>query len=174
MAGRKIRPVRVEGEVAFIPLTQGYEAIVDATDLHLVAGHNWTALRRSRSRTVYAYRAVSIGGGKQRNVLLHRVLLSAPSNKQVDHISGDGLDNRRSNLRLATNTENSRNQPVRKSNTSGFKGADFHKAVGLWRARIRCDGNRRVHLGYFATPEEAHAAYCVAARKLHGEFARNA
>jgi hypothetical protein len=97
--------------------------------------------------------------------------------EQVDHINGDRIDNRMANLRLATNQQNQRNSKLPRDNTSGFKGAflvssrKHWKKGRRWKAAITVN-SRSIHLGYFATPEEAHAAYCAAAEKHYGEFAR--
>lgn len=90
-----------------------------------------------------------------------------PSN-QIDHINGDPLDNRFCNLREATRHQNMHNTKKR-AGTSRYKGVS--KSFGKWKAQIRANGNP-IHLGQFATEEEAHAAYCKAAKELHGEFAR--
>jgi hypothetical protein len=89
----------------------------------------------------------------------------------IDHINGDGLDNRWSNLRLSTRAENIRNSRAPSSNTSGFKGVSRSKRSRRWQAHIKVDG-RSKHLGCFDTPEEAHAAYAVAAVDHYGPFAR--
>jgi hypothetical protein len=89
--------------------------------------------------------------------------------EQVDHINSVKTDNRICNLRLATRAQNMRNMGLRRSNTSGFKGAWKHGK--RWKSVIMVD-RRRIHLGCFDTPEEAHAAYCDAAEKYHGVFAR--
>lgn len=91
--------------------------------------------------------------------------------EMVDHKSGDGKDNRLENLRLATRLENCQNRKRNDNNKSGFKGV--YKAKGRWRAAIKVD-RARIDLGYFRTPEQAHAAYVAAAQKYHGEFARAA
>lgn len=88
----------------------------------------------------------------------------------IDHIDGDGTNNRIKNLRLASLTQNKANEKIRRDNSSGFKGAKPHKA-GKWQARISVNG-RRLSLGYYATPKEAHDAYMLAALKHFGEFAR--
>jgi hypothetical protein len=104
-------------------------------------------------------------------LLLHRAILNAPVGLEVDHINGDGLDNRRSNLRLATREGNQRNRAARRDNTSGLKGVSLHVSTGKWQARIRT-GGEQVYLGVFTTPEAAHEAYAEAAIRLHGKFAR--
>jgi len=96
-----------------------------------------------------------------------------PSGKLIDHMNCVKHDNRASNLRLATYSQNLANQCLRKNNTSGCKGVDFHKKCNKWRARIKID-NKEFHLGYFDTPELAHMAYCKHAVKFRAEFAREA
>lgn len=100
---------------------------------------------------------------------LHRELIDCPKGLCVDHVNGNPLDNRMSNLRVCTLSENQHNQGRNSRNTSGFKGVDFHK--GSWRARIKLRGVRK-ELGHFPTPELAYEAYCKAAEILHGEFRR--
>jgi hypothetical protein len=73
-----------------------------------------------------------------------------------------------SNLRLATQTQNNANRRTYRNNKSGFKGIYFW--AGRWRAMIRLD-RRGIHIGMYDTPEEAHAAYCIKARELFGDFA---
>lgn len=89
----------------------------------------------------------------------------------IDHANGDKGDNRISNLRVATAFENQWNTPRKPESCSGFKGVTWSKASSRWRARISA-GGKSVWLGLFDTPEAAHAAYCEAAKKYHGEFAR--
>lgn len=168
MAAKSLRPIRIEGNVAYIPLTKHFEAIIDTADVPLVDDRNWCAAVRPNGTY-----AVSKGrcDGKMIGVHLHRVILSAPAGMQADHIDGDGLNNRRSNLRLATPSENARNQRRSRDNTSGFKGVWWHKGRRKWQAQIMA-GGRQQYLGLFNTAEAAHAAYCEAAKSLHGEFAR--
>jgi hypothetical protein len=91
----------------------------------------------------------------------------------LDHKNGNRRDNSIANLRLATNSENGQNQKRSARNKSGYKGVTMHKASGLWRACIVVDGKQR-SLGYFKDPAEGHRAYCEAAVKHFGEFARAA
>lgn len=89
----------------------------------------------------------------------------------IDHINCDKTDNRITNLRLATDPQNGWNVGLNSKNTSGYKGVTFYSLTGKWRSRITVSGQVK-YLGYYDTPEEAHAAYCEAAKKYHGEFAR--
>lgn len=90
---------------------------------------------------------------------------------RVDHANLNRSDDRWENLREATHSQNLANTGLWSHNTSGFKGVHFHSQSGRWRARIAKDG-KHISLGLHDTPEMAHAAYCVAAKRLHGEFAR--
>ncbi len=168
------RPIRIDGDVAYIPLTQGHEAIIDSADLPLVDGRNWYALvlRRADGSVwgAYAVRTHLISG-KKKMIYLHRAIMNAPDQMEIDHSNGNGLDNRRANLRVATHAQNQRNQKIPTHNTSGFKGASWHRAKGRWHARIVVTGKVR-HLGYFTEIADAAAAYATASRELHGEFGR--
>lgn len=161
------REIRIEGAVAYLPLTKGCVAVIDAEDLPLVEGRNWHAM--VQSRTSYAVRRER-HGGKLRALLLHRVIMGASDHVEVDHVNGDGLDNRRVNLRLADRGENSRNRRTHINNVSGFKGVYLEKSKGKWRAQIRVSGKKH-HLGYCDTAEDAHTLYCKAAALRHGSFA---
>lgn len=91
---------------------------------------------------------------------------------EIDHINGNGADNRIVNLRLATPAENAMNRGLRIDNTSGIKGVSWNKKSGQWLAHIGY-GGKILHLGLYDTIEEARAARIEAARRLHGEFARD-
>ena len=105
--------------------------------------------------------------------LLHRLIMNCPKGMTIDHINHDKLDNRKSNLRICTQSENSQNIGKKKTNTSGYKGVSLDKNTGKWRASIM--KNRKSYvIGNYNTPEEAHAAYCKTAKELHGEFAKTA
>lgn len=164
----KPRPVRIEGDLAFVPLTRGYEAIIDLTDVPLVAAKNWCAVVCRRS--VYAQRG-HVVAGKWTTIALHRAILGSDQSLHIDHINGDGLDNRRANLRFASPKENSWNQRLPVNNSSGFKGVSWYARARKWTAQIRVDGKHKC-LGYFREAEAAHAAYCQAAEKYFGEYAR--
>ena len=90
---------------------------------------------------------------------------------EIDHIDTDSLNNRWNNLRLATTSQNQANRGPQKNNKSGFKGVYWHPSHAAWRAAVRFKG-RKIILGEFRTPEDAHAAYCTKVAELYGEFAR--
>lgn len=170
MKTRFIRQIRIDGDRAFIPLTKGYEAVIDVEDVCLVEDFNW--LSSVCKNVVYAMRASPRKPNTKRKfILLHRVLTSAPAHLQVDHIDSDGLNNRRSNLRLATVSQNHFNSRISKRNTSGFKGVSFEKRANKWLARIKIDGKVK-WLGYYNNPEDAGAAYAKASPEVHGNFGR--
>ncbi len=171
---KKIRPIRVEGNIAYVPLTQGYEAVIDAEDLHLAAGLNWYAAVTLRSdktiRAVYAFGSARFGA-KQKTILLHRIIAGTPEGLETDHIDGDGLNNRRSNLRNAMVCQNRRNRRVGVDNTSGVKGVSWHKKCGRWRADIMLDGKKH-YLGLFDAIDAAAKAYAAASAEFHDAFGR--
>lgn len=147
-----------------IPVSGGRFALVDAADADVALRYKWNAL--PTGNTVYAQRHVKREDGRWTSQKLHQLITGYAI---TDHINGDGLDNRRSNLREATHAENLCNQ-LRAPGGSGFKGVTWFKSRGDWKAQIMKQG-KNYHLGYHATAEDAALAYDEAARRLHGEFA---
>jgi hypothetical protein len=149
-----------------VPLTHDLVALVDHEDWERVMQHSWHA--KPGDTTWYA-ETVMAG----RYVTLHRFLLEPPAGLFVDHISGDGLDNRRVNLRVATPGQSVANRRRPRNNTSGYKGVYgvTYKQGVTWVAQISCN-NRTRRLGSYQTPEDAALAYDCAAQELFGEFAR--
>lgn len=164
----KARPIRIVGSRAYVALTKGYEAIIDACDVPLVEGRNWYA--QVCRRGVYAARSEFVDG-QQRCVLMHRSISGAPDGQDVDHRDLNGLNNRRKNLRIATRGENQGNRGANANNAVRVKGV--RRAGRGYVAEIEREG-RRFYLGTFDTAAEAGAAYLGAARVLFGEFARAA
>lgn len=147
--------------------------LVDEDDLpRVLSAGPWQIRGATKVWSLYVARGVYRGVGKQVTELLHRFLLNPPRDMFVDHINGNGLDNRRTNLRLATREQNARNAKRPRTSSSGLKGACWDRRDQRWRSTIRLDG-RKVSLGYFRTAEEAHRAYCEASAKHYGEFARH-
>ncbi len=158
-----------------IVLTRGYITIVDAADTDL-AMLKWSAKVDTYGK-VYAVRSYPKEDGSHGVQFLHRVILERKLNRKLDpeeecdHISTVRMDNRRQNLCPASRTQNMQNKNLYSSSTSGYKGVTQDPRTGRWRSRIGVE-KKRIALGCFATPEEAYAAYCEAARKYFGEFAR--
>ncbi len=153
-----------------VPLSRGLFAVVDVADGEAVGAFTWSAKVRD-GKPAYAIRAYKAGGAKIFEHL-HQFLWKLwgqPAARQLDHRDGDGLNCRRLNLRPATHSQNGGNAKVYRTNSSGFRGVC--RVKNRWMATIVV-ANKRRHLGYFSSPEEAGAAYDRAAIGLRGEFAR--
>lgn len=157
-----------------IPLTQGKVALVDAADYAWLTQWKWHAYYSPGKRSFYVGRLIpSEIGPRQFPLKMHREILGLKRGdaRVGDHINGNGLDNRRSNLRIATPQQNQCNRGKQRNNTTGFKGVYYNKKCDKFAAAIRA--NKKLHyLGLFSTAEGAHAAYCAAADRLHGDFAK--
>jgi hypothetical protein len=157
-----------DGELtAVLPLSHSLITLVDAADAPVLRQWTWHALPRRHGRGWYAVRWEH-AAGRQRTIYLHRQILDAPPGRDVDHINGDTLDNRRANLRLCTASQNAVNKSTRSPRT-GFRGV--YRERRRYFAQITIAGRGR-SLGRFATPEEAARAYDRAALEAFGEFAR--
>ena len=151
-------------EAVFVPLNAGAIAIVDAIDVDLVRPFNWTFNRayamahEVRGRTMYMHRLIAGIHGVGRRIV-------------VDHVNGDGLDNRRANLRICSQAENGRNMSTSRPHSSRFKGVSWYANYQKWEAYGHL-GGRKVRLGYFTDEVDAGRAYDAFAREHYGEFAR--
>ncbi|ALC11214.1 HNH endonuclease [Sphingopyxis sp. 113P3] len=163
---RPKREVIIEGDSAIVPLTRGYRAIIDAEDVHLVEGNCWSVVI-GNTGICYAKRTTNADG----LILMHRMILNAPVGAIVDHKNGNGLDNRKANLRIATLKQNAQNRRKRRGTAGALKGACWDADRNTWVSGIYIEG-RKVHLGSFETEQGAHEAYCRAATDAFGEFAR--
>lgn len=152
-----------------IPLSQGKFAIVDDEDHEALNKFKWRSLVSHHS--IYACRTDRLGSGncKQTTILMHRVIMNPPEGMQVDHINGNGLDNRRANLRVVTSSQNHLNTRRYRTNKSGAKGVHFHKKAGKYAASIMVN-KKPIWLGCFADIQSASTAYEAAAKKYFGEF----
>lgn len=157
----------------FVPLTQEKIAVVDQEDYEWICKFRWQARFNPTSGLWYAVRSQRIGD-KNTSFQMHREImgLSSKDKRTVDHIEPTlTLDNRKSNLRIATLSEQGRNKRKSKANTSGFKGVSFDTQMRKFRAYI-CLNRKLKHLGFFDSAIIAHAAYVEASKIYHGEFAR--
>lgn len=147
-----------------VPLADGRFILIDEADYEAVtAAGKWHP--KPCPRTTYAHRNVKVDG-RWTTQQLHTFLTGWPL---VDHANGDGLDNRRSNLRPATRSQNAQNTHAA-TGSSGFKGVAWHRKNRKWQARITVAGVTK-SLGYFHDAEEAAKAYDAAALDAFGEFA---
>jgi hypothetical protein len=151
----------------YIPLTKGQQAIVDDAD--------FTSLNRFKWHVTYygyAVRDARRPDGRKYKIWMHRVVNQTPDGMDTDHINMNKRDNRRTNLRTCTRSENFFNRVKRSDNTSGFKGVAWHTQRHRWVATIKANG-RRISLGLYDRPEDAAAVYRRAAKQQHGNFARS-
>ena len=166
-------PLSIVSELLEYDLQTGLFLWKKSQSNHVKAG---TVAGYARSGSRAKNKKYIIIGIKGKQYKAHRIawLMATgcdPGDALVDHIDGNGTNNKFSNLRLATQLENGRNKQIYSNNSSGYKGVSYHKQMRKWRADIRVE-QKLIYLGLFTTPELAHMAYCKAAAELHGEFAR--
>ena len=151
-------------------MAQPRYAKVDPADYKRLKGYEWIA-RKGRN-SFYAQRYVARGKGKSDTlVYIHQEVIKVPKGMVTDHINHDGMDNRSTNLRAATQAQNLRNRKkFNKLFTSKYKGVCWHKMTRKWHASISFN-NKIIYLGIFKNEIDAAKAYDEAAKKYHGEFA---
>ncbi len=147
--------------------------LLDSIDREPIEGKALSTAKTSKySNTTYC--TIYLNG---KNVYLHRYVLARMLGREltnkdrVDHINGNGLDNRRENIRLCKHQQNMWNQPSRRNTSSKYKGVTYFKRDGNWQAKIAPNG-KTLQLGYFKTEVEAADAYNQKATELFGEFAK--
>lgn len=172
------KPIQnTDGTITFY-LLHGYTCTVDEVDADL-AEHNWFPHFVKDSNLIYTRRTQNISTKPKvsKCVFIHRVILERILGRVltrrdlVDHEDRNGLNNVRTNLRLATVSQNTQNQKKRINSLSPFKGVTWHKQAQKWQAVISCAGKQQ-YLGLFNDPYTAHEAYKLKAVELFGEFAR--
>jgi hypothetical protein len=151
-------------KIRYIPLTRGLFAIVDAEDYEWLSQYKWCAQFSEYTRTYYAVRKC-----RGHTVFMHRMIMNPPGGKVVDHMNGNGLDNRRCNLRICSPKENSCNKPKRRNTKSRF--------IGVYRRRnkyqvILKHNGKAYGGGMFDDEVEAAKARDRLAIQLHGKYAR--
>lgn len=155
-----------------IRLNTGETVLCDDDDFEMLSTFSWyRVLPTKRCRHTYVRTCIT-KNGKRHSIMMHRMVMRVYDSKiMIDHINNNSLDNRKCNLRVCSNSENLRNTRKRVNNKSGYKGVHWDKVKGMYRASIM-HYRRKIQLGCFKDPAEAHKAYIEASKKLHGEFAR--
>jgi len=152
-------------------LPSGETVLVDDEDYEKVSRYHWYI--RRRKYVSYARRIV-IRKGVKYTEFMHRLIMDCPDGMYIDHINHNGLDNRKENLRICTNMENSHNQVKHKPTTLGMiKGVSISPCIKSkpYKAHISCNGKAK-DIGYYATIEEAALAYDKKALELFGQYAQ--
>lgn len=149
-----------------IKLTKNKETLINDEDYTYLSQFKWQL-----SSEGYAQRVTSRKLGKRKSIQMHREIMNCSTGKEIDHINGNRLDNRKENLRICTSQQNQFNLKRRINNTSGYKGVSWHKKDKKWRARIKAD-NKYIFLGNFDSKNKAAKAYDTAAKQYFGEYAR--
>lgn len=148
-----------------------YFTLVDDEDYEWLSQWRWYYSNKNKY-TGYAVRGVWNKELKRnKRIWIHREILKPPEGLYCDHINGNGLDNRKKNLRTCTSAENQKNRSMSENNTSGFKGVAWHKPSKKWLVSATFNGKRR-HLGRYKSKMEAAKVYDEFAKKYHGEFAK--
>jgi hypothetical protein len=145
-----------------IKLTQNKYALVDDGDFGWLNQFKWCVVQGK-----YAHR--NVGGGKW--IRMHRLIMKAPSGTSVDHINGNTLDNRRSNLRLCSHRENTKNMQLSRANSTGIKDVYWDTSRGRWAVQIMSDG-KKYYGGRFVNLKSAVVSRDKLIKQLHGSFAR--
>jgi hypothetical protein len=154
--------------MASLELYGGFVVLYDDADEDLIKPYKWCLAEGSN--TFYA-RTSNIVSNPVRGMRMHRLILEPEPGEMIDHKNGNGLDNRRLNLRLATRAQNGMNRAPNRNATSRYKGVSWDNQKGEWFACIRVEG-KRIRLGFHACEIEAARAYDEAARHYFREFAR--
>lgn len=157
-----------------IPLSQGQFAIVDLVDYATQSQWKWHAWWNQFTRSFYAVRHATLPDGTATKVWMHREILGLKFKgaERGDHINHDTLDNRRSNLRIVTHSQNQQNRrPTRSKKYGTLKGSSYSVKKNKWRAQI-CVNSLTMNGSWRLTEEDAHADYCKMAREHFGEFAK--
>jgi hypothetical protein len=153
-----------------IRLTEGKFTLVDQQDFYQLNNFQWCAVKNKS--LFYAVRLINGSNNITKIISLHTEIMNPPKGLLVDHRNRDGLDNRRSNLRFATRSQNRCNTNLNKAGCSSqYRGVYWHKQKKHWRANLQFEG-KWIWLGAFDSEIAAARAYDAAAKKYHGEFAR--
>ena len=153
-----------------------FNVLIDTEDLDKVQNYQWCVSKPYSPRMNCDMFYISTSNKKAQHKLLHRLIVDCSAGMVVDHIDGDTMNNRRSNLRICTRQQNNMNRRTYPNNTSGHRGvhhtSERYKYKNRWLANIKVN-RKLICLGYFATFEEAVAAREAAEQKYYGEYVRD-
>ena len=154
-----------EDDMKEINLSQGRVTIVDDDDFEEISKHKWNYAQG------YAKRNIAAGAGKQATLHMHVAIMGKTGGLEIDHVNGNGLDNRRDNLQFVTHAQNLQNKAPDKNTSSVYKGVSWNKRIKRWTSQIMIDKKLR-HLGRYENEQAAALAYNNAAIKHFGQYAR--
>jgi hypothetical protein len=154
------------GTMKYIKLTQDKQTMVNDEDFEHLSKYKWYFKRQG-----YAVRNTEYIRGQARGcVWMHREIMNTPPGFETDHINGNKLDNRRSNLRIVTKSQNQWNRK-KQSGSSKYKGVYWNKANRRWHVQLQMN-KKKIWLGYYETETEARKAYEAGVGKFFGRYAR--
>jgi len=160
-----------ESDMKKIAVGSGYFALVDDSDFEELDQYTWTSLRCYGGLVYATTKGAYKGPGTPKVILMHRMIMSALRNITVDHVDGNGLNNTRGNLRLATMAEQQKNRKLNKNNKTGYKGVHKKKnRSGRYAAETRLNG-QKYYIGTFNNARDAAVAYNAVTYLLHGKYA---
>lgn len=157
---RKKNEYEIKGETVIFYTSKGEKGYIDLDNIHVLEHYYWGA-------NTQGYLHTRIG---KKLVRMHHALMGFPIKKVIDHINGNPLDNRLSNLRVCEQQENTWNGSISKNNTTGHSGVELIKSTGKWRARIHVD-RKSIHIGHYDIYKEAVKARKRAEKYYFGEYA---
>jgi len=150
-----------------LKLTKGFVSKVDESDFARITQFKWQSQKTSGD-DVYAGASIKDESGKWRRVLLHRFVMNAPRGMVIDHINGDKLDNRKSNLRICNQVVNRLNS--KGSGKSKYKGVSLRNRASPWMASIKLPDGEYKNLGSYKNEIDAARAYNEYAKKIYGDL----
>jgi len=162
------RDIIIKNDYALVPLGQNnIFSKIDKDDIELVKKYTWCCDGRNNWKYAITKKLIN---GKYVKIYLHRLIMNCPNNMTVDHINHNGLDNRKTNLRVCPIGKNVLNQRKRKNTSSKYKGVSWDKKLKKWESYIK-NISKKEHLGYFNNEKDAALIYNERAKELFGEFA---
>lgn len=150
-----------------IKLSQGKYAIVDDEDFKQLNKHKWHYALYKKGK---GYAKSNNHKGFPKLIRMHRIIMNAKKGQEVDHINGNTIDNRKSNLRIVTRSQNMMNTGLRNTNTSGYKGICFDKRYKRWCSYTWKNG-KQIYLGSSKSKKQAAIIYNIGVEKYHGSYA---